>query len=54
VHVFSLLKGELTPSIGGQVPVISWDGQTLVSDNGEGKIQTWELSGDGVPGFPFR
>lgn len=54
VHVFSLIKGELTPSIGGQVPVVSWDGETLVSDNGEGKIQTWKLSGDGVPGFPFR
>ncbi len=54
VHVFSLLKGELTPSIGGQVPVVSWDGETLVTDNGAGKIQTWKLSGSAVPGFPFR
>jgi WD40 repeat protein len=54
VHGFSLQRGELTPSIGGQVPVVSWDGETLVSDNGEGKIQTWRLSGNSVPGFPFR
>ena len=54
VHVFSLRKGALIGSIGGSVPVLSWDGEILASDNGDGKIQVWRLSSEGVPGFPFR